>query len=129
MKIAIPTNDRKTIAKRTGRAEEFAIYQIENAQILGVTYIKNTHTHEDQGNNYKGQHQGKDKKHHENHNHAHEHGEHNHDELIALFKDIEILLVRAIGKHMRNTLKKGNINYQLIKIDLISDILEQFLKA
>ncbi len=116
MKIAIPTNDRKTIAKRTGRAIEFAIYSIENKEIQSVEYTKNTHSHNDQDDE-----QGKD--------HNHEHGEHNHDDLLTLFEKVDILFVRAIGKHMRKTLQKGNVNYQLVKIDAISKILENYLKS
>lgn len=132
MKIAIPTNDRKTIAKRTGRAAEFAIYHIKNNEIQEVAFIKNTHSHDDhrsdEGNHKKqgGEHgkgQGGG-----NHHHNHEHGEHNHDELLTLFEKVDILLVRAVGKYMRKTLQKGNVNYQLVKIDDISEILESYLE-
>jgi len=118
MKIAIPTNDRISIAKRTGRAEEFAIYIIEKGEIVALDYQKNTHSHDD----------GTSEHHHDAH-HSHEHGEHNHDELLEIFKHIDVLLVRAIGKHMRTTLKKGNINYQLVKIDTISDLIENYLNS
>ena len=137
MKIAIPTNDRKTIAKRTGRAAEFAIYHIEDNEIHSIEYQKNIHSHDDHGSdegNHKkrgGEH-GKGQGgggHKHNHDHNHEHGEHNHDELLLVLKDIDILLVRAIGKYMKKTLQKGNVNYQLVKIDDISEILENYLKS
>lgn len=125
MKIAIPTNDRKSIAKRTGRALEFAFYTIENGEIKSVTFTKNTHSHDDHDKN-EGHHHGEneDQKHEEHH---HEHGEHNHDELLDILINIDILLVRAVGKYMRKTLKKGNINYKLVKIDDISKILKDYL--
>ncbi len=133
MKIAIPTNDRKTIAKRTGRAEEFALYHIENKEIKSIEYLKNTHSHEDhdraEGNHHEKQGDGHGKGQKHNHDHNHEHEEHNHDELLLLLKDIDILLVRAVGKYMRKTLQNGNINYQLVKIDVISEILENYLKS
>ena len=47
MNIAIPTNDRKSIAKRTGKASEIAFYTINNGTIISVTYTKNTHSHDD----------------------------------------------------------------------------------
>lgn len=122
MKIAIPTNDRKTIAKRTGRAEEFAIYQIENNQIQGAEYLKNTHSHDDDNKTEENPHGNKN-------THHHEHGEHNHDELLLLLKDIDILLVRAVGKHMKQTLQKGNIPYQLVKTDTISKLLKNYFKV
>jgi len=138
MKIAIPTNDRKTIAKRTGRAEEFALYHIENKEIKSIEYLKNTHSQEDhdraEGNHHEKHDGGQGKGqggggHKHNHDHNHEHGEHNHNELLTLFEKVDILLVRAIGKYMKKTLQKGNINYQLVKIDDISEILENYLKS
>jgi len=127
MKIAIPTNDRKSIAKRTGRAAEFAIYTIDSGKIIAVDYKKNTHSHDDHDRN-EGHHHGENENHSHN-EHNHEHGEHNHDELLTLLIDIDILFVRAVGKYMRKTLQNGNINYQLVKIDTISEIIENYLNA
>jgi predicted Fe-Mo cluster-binding NifX family protein len=118
MKIAIPTNDRNSIAKRTGRATEFGIFTIENGEIQSVEYLKNTHSHVDHDRS-EGKHHAKSK----------EHEEHNHDELLILFKNIDVLLVRAVGKHMRQTLKKGNISYKLVKIDTISEIISNYLEG
>ena len=125
MKIAIPTNNRIEIAKRTGRASEFAFYNIENGGIKSVTYKKNTHSHDDHDRN-EGHHHGENES-HEHGKHEHQHVEHNHDELLEILTDIDVLLVRAVGKYMRKTLQKGNINYKLVKIDVISEILEDYL--
>ena len=127
MNIAIPTNDRKSIAKRTGRASEFAFYTINNGEIKSVTYKKNTHSHDDHDRN-EGHHGENENHNHEGHNHEHhEHEEHNHDELLEILTDIDLLLVRAVGKYMRKTLQKGNFKYQLVKIDDISEILKAYL--
>ena len=126
MKIAIPTNDRKLIAKRTGRAAEFAIYTIDSNEIKSVEYIKNTHSHDDHDRN-EGHHHGEKEK--QSHEHNNEHGEHNHDELLVLLDGIDILFVRAVGKYMRKTLKYGNINYQLVKIEAIPEIIENYLNS
>lgn len=127
MKIAIPTNDRKSIAKRTGRAIEFAFYTIENGTIKSVTYKENTNSHDDHNRN-EGHHHGENENYdHDEHNH--EHGEHNHDEILDILKDIDILLVRAVGKYMRKTLQKGTFKYKLVKIDNISEIIENYLNA
>ena len=104
MKIAIATNDRITIAQRTGRANEFAFYTIKNGKIDSVLYQKNNHTH-------------------------HDYGDHSHKEIVSQLKGVDIFLVRAIGKNMRRDLKKENINYQLVKIDAISEIISNLLKA
>ena len=128
MKIAFPTNDRKTIAKRTGRAAEFAIYTIENGENNSVDYQKNTHEHHD--------HKPKEGNHRQGHGngqglgpqHKHEHGEHTHDEIITQLKDIDIFLVRAVGKHMKRDLEKGKIHYKIVKGEEISEIISNYLK-
>ncbi len=108
MKIAIATNNRTTIVERTGRAAEFAFYTIENGEIKSVVHQKNKHTH---------------------HNHdSHEHGVHSHKEIVAQLQGVDVFLVRAIGKNMRQSLKEGNIPYQLVKIDVISEIITDYLK-
>jgi len=143
MKIAIPTNDRKTIAKRTGRAAEFAIYNIEKGEILSIDYQKNTHTHHDDhdrsegnhrqghgGGNGHGRHHHEHGEHHHGHDdHNHEHGEHTHDEIITQLKGIDVLFVRAIGKYMKKDLQNGNIAYQLVKDDDITEIISKYLKS
>lgn len=145
MKIAIPTNDRKTIAKRTGRAAEFAIYHIENGEIISIDHQKNTHEHDDNHDRKEGNHRqgnggghrhsdGHGKSHgnghhHGEHGHNHEHGMHSHDEIITQLKGIDILLVRAIGKYMKKDLQSGNITYKLVKEDEIDKIIATHLKS
>jgi len=113
MKIAIATNDRITIAERTGRAAEFAFYTINNGVIESVDYKKNSHTHHGHGKN----------------GHNHEHGNHSHKEIVSQLQGVDVFLVRAVGKNMRRDLKEGNIHYQLVKIDAISEILADYLKS
>ena len=136
MKIAIATNDRKNIAKRTGRAAEFAIYTIENKEIQSIDYQKNTHTHHDdhdrnEGNHRQGHGGGGQGHHHDehDHDHDHEHGEHTHDEIITQLKGVDMLFVRAIGKYMKKDLQNGNIPYQLVKVDDITEIISNYLKS
>lgn len=129
MILAIPTNDRKTIAKRTGRAAEFAFYTIENEAIKSIAYQKNTHEHHDhdrnEGNHRQG---GHGNGHGHGHNHRHEHTNHTHDEIVTQLKDIDIFLVRAVGKHMKRDLEKGNIPYKLVKGEELSEIISNYLK-
>jgi len=113
MKIAIATNDRISIAERTGRATEFAFYTINNGVIESVDYQKNNHSHHEHGKN----------------GHNHEHGNHSHKEIVSQLQDVDVFLVRAVGKNMRRDLKEGNIPYQLVKIDAISEIIENYIKS
>jgi predicted Fe-Mo cluster-binding NifX family protein len=126
MLLAIATNDRKTIAKRTGRAEEFAFFTIENNVIVKTDYQKNQHEHHDhdrsEGNHRVGHGRG--------HGHHHHHDDtHTHDEVVEQLKDVDVFLVRAVGKNMKRDLEKGNIPYLLVKEDLITEIISNYLKS
>jgi len=116
MKISFPTNDRKTIAKRTGRCEEFAIYNVENGEIKSVDYLKNTHEHHD-------------------HDHGHGDGgkkgqgerQHSHSDIMDLLKDVDLLIVGRVGKYMKNDIQTSGLKYQLTKkIDIEEAIQEYF---
>jgi len=148
MKIAIGTNDRKTIAKRTGRAKEFAIFEVtENGQIEKVQFVENQHKHHDDHEEHepnhrkadsygkglgKGRGRGKGGHRHEhhdhNHEHNHEHGAHHHNEIIDQLKDVDILLVRAVGKYLRQDLINGKIPFKTVtKEDDLEKIIENYL--
>lgn len=116
MKISFPTNDRKTIAKRTGRCEEFAIYEIENTEIKNIEYLKNTHEHHDHGGS------------HGHHSHKKGEGEHSHKETMGILKGIDILIVGRVGKHMKKGLSDNNIKYQLTKKPGIKEALEDYME-
>ncbi len=126
MIIAIATNDRKTIAKRTGRAAEFAFFHITGNEITGVTYEKNRHEHHDhdrrEGKHRQGGH-GVGRR----HQHHHLHPEHSHDEVVEQLKNVDIFLVRAVGKHMKSDLERGNIPYKIVKGEKIPEIISNYL--
>ncbi len=108
MKIAIPTNDRKTVAKRTGRCEEFAVYEISENKITNTEYRENNHDH--------------------NHDHAEgEEHEHSHDDIMQLLSDVDLMVVNMIGKHMKHDLEESKMEYQKTKESNIEVILYSFL--
>jgi predicted Fe-Mo cluster-binding NifX family protein len=148
MKIAIATNDRKTIAKRTGRAKEFAFFDLDNnGNIINVRFEENQHKHDDEDEHHHneayhrghGSGQGKGlgrgrghgrglghgRQHSDvEHHHHHEHGEHHHNEIIDQMKNVDILLVRAVGKYLRQDLINGDIPFKTItKGENIEDIV------
>ena len=141
MIIAIATNDRKTIAKRTGRAGEFAFFEVDGNQILKTTYQKNNHEHHDhdrsEGNHRQGRGQGQGLgrghghglghgRHHHHEEHSHEE-EHSHDEVIEQLKDVDIFLVRAVGKYLKSDLERGKIPYKLVRGEALTDIVNEYI--
>ena len=40
-----------------------------------------------------------------------------------------MFLVRAVGKHMRSDLERGNIPFKLVKGENITDIVKDYIKS
>ena len=110
MKISFPTNDRITIAERTGRAKEFVIYDIKDRQIINIDHRKNTH------------------KHHE-HGQGHAHHEHSHQEIIDLLGDVDLLIVLRVGKFLKKDFEVNKVNYQITKSIAIHEALDEYLSV
>jgi len=128
MILVIATNDRITIAKRTGRAAEFAFFTIKDGIVINTEYQKNEHEHHDhdrsEGNHRQGHGNGQGHGHHH-----HEEDNHNHDEVVKQLQHIDVFLVRAVGKNMKRDLENGNIPYKLVKGEKITEIISNYLKS
>jgi len=152
MKIAVATNDRKTIARRTGRAKEFAFYEIDDqGKIIRVYYEENRHKHDDEEEHHhvpnhrqvagygqglgrgRGQGRGLGRGHgrhyHEDEHHHHHHGEHHHNEVIEQLQDVDMFLVRAVGKYLRQDLIDGNIPFQRVNGENLDEIIQNYLNS
>jgi len=107
IKIAIPTNDRITLAERSGRAKEFMVAEVENGLILRSEFRKNSHDHK------------------------HEEGEsdddhnHNHNDLVALLSDCKYLLVKIIGKHFKRDLSAAGKIFITTKVENIEEAITE----
>ncbi len=119
MKISFPTNDRKTIAKRTGRCKEFVIYDLADSKIIDISYHENNHEHHEHGN---GHGDG-----HGHHDHKKGEGEHSHEEMGELLKDVDVLVVGRVGKFMKKALEGFGIKHQLTKKTDIQEVVDEFL--
>ena len=106
MFIAIPTNDRVNIAQKSGRANEFAIFNLGNSG-SNVIFKENPHR---------------------NHDHSNGHHEHSHQEMIDMFKEnnVAVLIVDVVGKHFKKDLL--NSNFEVFKTELksLAEIAEAF---
>jgi len=99
IKIAVPTNDRKTLAERSGRAKEFAVISLDNKQIVDVGYRENKHEH----------------------NHDHSHGEHahGHQDIVDALHDCVAVVGRKFGPHFAGDFHKAGIKLILSKKESI----------
>ncbi|MCK5846919.1 MAG: hypothetical protein KAG84_05735 [Bacteroidales bacterium] len=105
MRIAIPTNDRKTVAERSGRSSEFAVIEINSQGSRTIEYLENTHEHTHHG---------------EGHNGNEEHG---HGDLVELLVGIDIIIGKKFGPHFSRDFYKVGIKMKLTKLTDINDIV------
>ena len=106
-KICIPTNDMQTIAQRTGRAKGLMLYTIDNGKVLEEKYVENPHK--------------------EHHHEEGEEGEHHHNEIIEILDGVDVFVVKAVGKHLKQDLIDANINFERTDKENLVDIVADYL--
>jgi predicted Fe-Mo cluster-binding NifX family protein len=110
MKTAFPTDDRISISKHTGKAKEFAVYELSSTDILNVEYIENQKGCGCQG-------------------HGH-HGEgHSHKGIVNKLTGIDSLFVSHVGKHFKQNLEEAGVNYEITNEEMISDVLKRYFNS
>ena len=109
MTIAIPTNDKLTLAKRTGQASYFAFYQVKNGRYDEAVFRKNPQKHEQH-------HHGKDEHHH------------SHPEILELLDGVDLILVMNIGKYMKADFEANGKAYVKTKEIQLTAALEEYLQ-
>ena len=106
MRIAIPTSDRETLFNRTGRAKEFAIYDMSDGSFEFVEFRENPHKHKD---------------HEEGEHHDHSHGD-----VVEVLKDCKALLVKTAGQHFRKDFDEAEIPLYQTKQTVLKEIISLF---
>jgi len=106
MRIAIPTSDRTNLFKRTGRAKEFAIFDVDNGSYELIEYRENPHKHHDEE---------------EEHHHDHSHGD-----VVNVLIDCDGLLVHTAGANFRKDFDKADIPLYQTKQSLLSEVINLF---
>ena len=111
MKIMIPSNDKVSLAARSGRAQWFMIFDIENKKIVNTTEKANNH-----------------EPHHHAHGeeHSHDHG-HSHADMIEQLEGCNLVITKKVGPHFGAELKAANIEVKICQADSIEDALKPYL--
>lgn len=99
MKIAIPTNNRIDIAERTGRAKEFAVYDISEGK-TNPEYRENTHEHNHDADD-----------------------NHSHSDLTNLLNDVKKIYGKRFGKHFKRDMNEAGIELETTEFNKLKDLL------
>jgi predicted Fe-Mo cluster-binding NifX family protein len=87
MKIAVPSNDRKTLCPHFGRTEGFLIFQTSNQQVLTTEYRPNTFTQHVMGQE-----------------HHHHQEPHSHNRILNALEDCEAVIAGGMGHRLQQDL-------------------------
>ncbi len=93
MKIALASDDGKTIAQHFGRTKGFVIVTIEEKKFAGKEYRKNKFTAHAM----------------DEENHGHGHGGHSHEAVIEALSDCSAVISRGMGRRLFDDLMNNNI--------------------
>ncbi len=92
MKIAIPTDDRKTISNHFGKTAGFEIVELEGSKIVGSHYMINTVTAHAGGRIVE-----------------HPGGHHSHEGIFEALDGCGIVIARGMGRRLYNDLRERDI--------------------
>ena len=115
MKIAIATNNQKTVTGHIGKCKAFMVYEIEGERILNKEFRENLFTNHRMSN-------------HNHQNHS-EGGGHSHAHLIDGLKDCSYLISSGGGWRVVEDLRQNNITTLFTDIELIEDAVNKFIKG
>ena len=118
MKIVLAVdNDKETIVKRTGQCAYFAVYEDDKL----LTLIPNNH------------HKGDGAHHHRHHHHLDDKEHTNeHKKDVAQLKGCDIILVQAVGEHMKEALESIGLKIQKIRQkhgSTAKEVIQNFLQG
>ena len=95
IKIGVPTNNRESLAERSGQAKEFAVVEIENKEVKSISYRENNHVH--------------------NHDHSQGDHAHGHQDIVEALHDCAAVVGRKFGPHFAGDFHKAGIRLILSK--------------
>ena len=104
MRIAVASDDGKTISHHFGRALGFQIFEIKNDRITNQVYRKNI-----------GKSNG-------------ECGSCNHDVIIYNIKDCDVLISYGMGRRIYDDLTKNNIQVVVSDEETVDAAVKRFIK-
>ncbi len=119
MKIAIPSDNGKTISSHFGRAKGFLLVEVEGDKVKSEEYIPNTITgHAQHSDNESVE-----------HSHRHTHSLDVHERVVQRFSDIDVVISGGMGYGMKGRLDSAGIQTIFTSEKDIKKVLSLFLQG
>jgi predicted Fe-Mo cluster-binding NifX family protein len=119
MKIAVVTDDEKTISAHFGRAQYYVVFTVEDSKVTGQeTRPKANHS------------QFSDEHHHGEHGDSHgmdPQSQHRHGMMMDTINDCQVLLARGMGQGAHQSLIARGIKPVLTDIQNIQEAVDAYL--
>jgi predicted Fe-Mo cluster-binding NifX family protein len=110
MKIAIASDDGKTISSHFGRTKGFVVFEVEGKEIKGQEYRPNTFT---------GHARGLEGKHDADH----------HGPILNALSDCKVVISHGMGRRIYDDLKNANIETFITEETEVQKALEMYLNG
>lgn len=112
MRIAIPTDDRQTIAGHFGRTKGFMTYDIEDNKVVLEAYKTSTFTGHAQ----------------DLHDHDHGHHQHSHKGIFEALDGCSVVIARGMGRRLYDDFATKKISVFITKEADIKKAVDRYLE-
>jgi len=126
MKIALVTNDGKSISAHFGRAHYYFVAQIEDGAVASTELVERSERCGCGGEDHGHDHAQHEHSHEHGHEHSHEHGE-KQQRMFAPITDCDVLIARGMGQGAHRGLQAAGIQPVLTELTEIDAALEAYL--
>lgn len=115
MKIALVTDDGKTISQHFGRARSYLVYDVQNGVVKGVETRD------------KAAHHAGEQHHHEEGSHSGPEADAKHNSMLSNVSDCEVLVARGMGWGAYEAIKGAGLKPVITDYELAEDAVKAYI--
>ena len=114
-KIAVASDDQRTIAGHFGRTRGFMIYSVEDIRVTDKQYLSTTFTGHAQG-------------HHQNSDHDHQHHP-SHRRILDALRNAEVVISRGMGRRLLEDFERAGKTVFVTVTEYTDQAVEQYIEG
>lgn len=122
IKIAVVTEDKKTVCRHFGRAPYYLVFSAEGDNILEKEIRGKAGHH-----TFAGSAADTEPHHHEGHHHGGHHPDHKHNRMIETIRDCEVVIVGGMGEGARRAMQDAGITACSTELEEAEEAVRAYL--